>query len=92
MWMSIVAVTLLGLHSAQTGSPTIVKDRLTHGHLGPVRGSAKYLPGDVVYLNFEVQNMTFNAEGKAAYAIGLEMLDGKGTSLMQQKPRTPPPP
>ena len=88
MWMSIVAVRLLGLQSAQTGNPSIMKDRLTHGHLGPVRGSAKYLPGDVIFLNFEVQNMTFNAEGKAFYAIGLEMLDGKGTSLMQQKPHS----
>jgi hypothetical protein len=87
MLMSLVAVTLMVLGNAQPGMPSIVNDRLTYGHLGPVRETNKYLPGDVIYLTFEVQNMTFDAEGKASYAMGLEMLDAKGTSLMKQNPQ-----
>jgi hypothetical protein len=88
MWFSAVAVTLLGLASGQAGNLSVANDRLTYGHLGPARDSAKYLPGDVIYLTFEVNNMTFDKDGKASYAVGLEMLDGKGTELLKQQPRS----
>jgi hypothetical protein len=88
MWMSVVAACVLGLSSAQPGKMSIANDRLTYGHLGPARESAKYLPGDVIHLTFMVENITFDAAGKASYAIGMEMLDPKGTALMQQKPQS----
>src|SRR5579862_3615360 len=87
MWVSVFAAVLLGLGTGQTGKLGVANDRLTYGHLGPARESAKYLPGDVIYLVFEVQNMTFDSDGKASYAVGLEILDGKGTELHKQKPR-----
>src|SRR5438876_9362338 len=86
--MSLAAVLmLLGLASGQPGKLAVANERLTYGHLGPPRESVKYLPGDVIYLTFEVQNMTFDADGKASYAVGLEILDGKGTPLLKQQPR-----
>lgn len=87
MWMSVVAMTLLGLGTAQTGKLSVVNDRLTYGHLGPTRSDTKYLPGDAIHLLFEVEGMSFDANGKAAYAIGLEIVDGKGTELLKQQPR-----
>jgi hypothetical protein len=87
MWVSVVIAVLIGLGTGQTGKLAVANDRLTYGHLGPARESAKYLPGDVIHLVFEVQNMTFDSDGKASYAVGLEILDGKGAELHKQKPR-----
>jgi hypothetical protein len=87
MWMSVVAAMLLTLSSGQSGKLTVANERLTHGHLGPAR-EAKYLPGDVIFLSFEVQQVTFDANGKASYAIGMEIIDPKGTELLKQKPRS----
>jgi hypothetical protein len=87
MLASVIAV-LLGLACGQTGKLSVTNDRLTYGHLGPPRESAKYLPGDMIYLIFEVQNMTFDKDGKSSYAVGLEILDGKGGELHKQKPRS----
>src|SRR5262245_38375523 len=88
MWMSCVAGVLLCMTANQTGELSIVNDRLTYGHLGPLRESAKYLPGDVVHLSFEVQNMTFDAGGKASYGMSLDVLDAKGDAIVKQKPVT----
>jgi hypothetical protein len=87
MWMSVLAVTLLGLSSGQAGKLSAINDRLTYGHLGPVR-EAKFLPGDEIFLTFEVQGMTFDTNGKASYAMGLELVDPKGTELLKQNPRS----
>ena len=87
MWMSVVAIVMLGLGNAQAGKMSIVNDRLTYGHLGPARESAKYLPGDVIHLTFMVENITWDSAGKASYAMGMEMLDPKGAPLLQQNPQ-----
>jgi hypothetical protein len=87
MWMSVVAITLMGLNAGQPGKLAVSNDRLTYGHLGPVRDVAKYLPGDAIHLIFEVNGMTFDDKGKASYSIGLEIIDGQGTELLKQKPR-----
>jgi hypothetical protein len=88
MGVSVVAVMLLGFACGQTGKLGVTNDRLTIGHLGPQRDSAKYLPGDVIYLLFEVQNMTFDKDGKTSYAVGLQILDAKGNELHKQNPRS----
>src|SRR5205807_5179470 len=89
MWISVLAATLLGLSAGQPGNLKVVNDRLTYGHLGPSReAAAKYLPGDVIHLAFEVENMSFDSNGKATYSIGLEIVDPKGTELLKQKPRS----
>jgi hypothetical protein len=87
MWMSVVTATLLGLSAGQAGELTVTNDRLTYGHLGPKREVAKYLPGDAIHLMFEVDGIAFDANGKASYAMALEILDPKGSELLKQKPR-----
>jgi hypothetical protein len=87
MWTSLVVWTLLGLSTGQAGKLTVNNDRLTYGHLGPTREVAEYLPGDVIHLLFEVEGLSFDANAKASYAIGLEIVDPKGTELLKQKPR-----
>jgi hypothetical protein len=85
MWTSVLAVALVAL-GGQPGL-TVANSRATYGHLGPARTDGKYLPGDVIYLSFEIKDITFDANGKASYTIGLELVDAKGTDLLKQKPR-----
>src|SRR5206468_3327887 len=54
----------------------------------PDTGFRVRVPGDTIHLAVEVQNMTFDSNGKASYAMGLEIVDPKGTELLKQKPRT----
>jgi hypothetical protein len=82
----LTAVLAITLGSAQGGKLSVANDRLTYGHLGPARPNAKYLPGDVLHLAFELQHIKFDANGKASYAMGLEVLDGAGKDLYRQKP------
>ncbi|HYV38037.1 MAG TPA: hypothetical protein VE988_20290, partial [Gemmataceae bacterium] len=88
MWMSAVAVIVMGLSTAQPGKLSAANERLTFGHLGPVRDSNKFLPGDVVFLSFQVENMTFDPNGKATYSVGLDLADPKGAGIFKQQPRT----
>src|SRR4051812_13306330 len=87
MWMSVLAVALLSFNGAQPGKLSVSNDRLTYGHLGPARDNNKYLPGDVVHFAYEIQNMTFDAAGKASYALSLEITDPKGVEILKQKAR-----
>jgi hypothetical protein len=87
MWMNVCAMALLTLVPGQAGKLSVTNERLTYGHLGPARPDAKYLPGDAIHLLFEVQNMTFDANGKASYSLGLDLTDPKGTELIKQAPR-----
>jgi hypothetical protein len=72
---------------AQGKSLTIANDRLTHGYLGPARKNADFLPGEVVFVAFDILNMTFDAKSRASYSISLEVLDGSGKVLFREVPR-----
>jgi hypothetical protein len=88
MWMSVLAVTLVGLATGQGGSVSIANQRLTYGHLGPQRPTNKYLPGDMIDLLFEAKGITFDAKGKATYTTALAILDPKGEDLLKQAPKS----
>lgn len=61
--------------------------RPTHGHLGP-----KYevkegrLPGDVVYLSFDIKNLKLNETGHASYSMLVEIMDAKGRPVYKLGP------
>lgn len=84
------SLTLLGVLSAVPAQGGLeIKDvRLTHGVLGPARAAAKVLPGDHLVVAFDVEGVSTDpATGKVLYSTGVEILDGKGTSLFKQPVR-----
>jgi hypothetical protein len=87
MYVSAITAVLLSASLGQPGQLTVTNERLTYGHLGPVRESAKYLPGDMINLAFEVQNITFDKTGKAFYTTDLDLFDSSGAELLKQNPR-----
>jgi hypothetical protein len=72
---------------AQGKSLSIGNDRLTHGYLGPERKNSDFLPGEVVFVAFDILNMTFDDKSRASYSIALEVLDGSGKVRFREVPR-----
>lgn len=61
--------------------------RLTTGELGPARKDSKLLPGDVLFIAFDIDGITIDADGKAAYTMAMEVKDGAGKLVFKQDPR-----
>jgi hypothetical protein len=76
-----VALAALVLAPAQGGTLKLTNVRLTIGELGPKRPTAKFIPGDIVYVGFDVAGLTIDDEGIGRYKMGLEVLDKAGKSI-----------
>jgi hypothetical protein len=61
--------------------------RATHGLQGPARTEKKVLPGDSVYICFDIEGITVGADGKVKYSIATEVTDSKGKAIFKQEPR-----
>src|SRR4051794_9153804 len=86
MWTTLALAAALSLIPAQ-GGLTVGNDHLALGYFGPPRKDANYLPGDVIYLAFDANNVKTNAAGKASCGVTLELFDGAGKSIFRQAPR-----
>jgi hypothetical protein len=60
---------------------TLGNVRVTHGLQGPVRPDDKVLPGDTVYLCFDLLGVKPDDDGNVRYSTAIEFLDPKGKSL-----------
>jgi hypothetical protein len=86
MWTTLVLLMAAQVAPAQNPSLAIDGDRFTYGYHGPTRKDSAFLPGELVCLAFNIQNMTFNASGRASFSIAMEVLDGTGKSRFRQVP------
>lgn len=69
------------------GALQLTNVRLTTGELGPARKDAKLLPGDVLFIAFDIEGITIDADGKAVYTMGMEVTDAAKKLLFKQDPR-----
>ena len=69
------------------GALQLTNVRLTVGELGPARKDSKLLPGDVLFIAFDVDGLTIDADGKTLYTVGMEVADAGGKLLFKQDPR-----
>jgi hypothetical protein len=86
--LTTLALLTLSMAPAQTGEPEFKNVRFTYGLLGQARKDDKFLPGDAVYLAFDVGNMKVKEDGRVLYAIGLEV-NKKGDSkpILKREPQ-----
>src|SRR5262249_38091375 len=76
MLSTLVLTAALSLTPAQNDGLTLSNARTTLGGiLGPRRANNDYLPGDVCYMAFDIENLKLAADGTAEYAIGMEVTD-----------------
>jgi hypothetical protein len=83
MLMTLPLLAALSLAPGQAGL-TLTDARVTYGVLGPTRTNTKFLPGDSLYLTFNISGITADAEGKVLYSIATEVTDTGGKSLFKQ--------
>jgi hypothetical protein len=86
-------LTTLALAAALTpaqppaGGLQLTNVRLTVGELGPARKDSKLLPGDVLFVAFDIEGLTIEPDGKTLYTIGMEVTDAANKLVFKQDPR-----
>ena len=60
--------------------------RTTYGELGGPRPLTPLLPGDVMFLGFDIEGITTDADGRVQYAMFMELFDGAGASRYKTDP------
>jgi hypothetical protein len=83
---STLALLLFCLVPGLASSLEIKNVRLTHGPLGATRTENKFLPGDYLFMTFELEGLTFDPKtGKASYVTLLELYDMKNQKIFSKE-------
>src|SRR5882762_915762 len=83
---AFLLTTALLLAPAQAGELKLTNVRNTYGELGGTRPDTKFLPGDVIFVGFDIENITVGADGSCKYTMGMEVVDKKGKPVLKQEP------
>jgi hypothetical protein len=86
MWTSLALLTALSAPHAQTDL-ALTHVRLTHGLMGPQRENEALYPGDMLFVCFDIEGITTDAEGKVRYSTAIEISDSQGKVLFKQQPQ-----
>ena len=89
MLTPLLLATALALTPAQVpaaGPLTLTNVRSTYGELGGPRPLTPLLPGDIMFLGFDIENIATDAEGRVQYTMFMELLDGAGASKYKTDP------
>jgi hypothetical protein len=87
MLHTLAFVAALSAAPAQAGDLSLTNVRTTYGPVGVVRKDSTLLPGDHVFITFDIEGIAVGADGKVLYSMTTEVLDGKGKVLHKQEPR-----
>ncbi len=68
------------------GAPTLSNVRFTYGELGPERKTTTFLPGDLLFLAYDINNISVNDEGKISYSMAMEVYDNAGKAIFKKDP------
>jgi hypothetical protein len=86
MRRTIAAIALFCLLSGLAPALEIKNVRPSYGPMGASRTATKFLPGDVLWINYDIDGLTFDKKtDKASYETKLEFFDAKGTQLLERK-------
>jgi hypothetical protein len=80
----LAAATLV---TSQNGGLSLTNVRTTYGAPGITRQDNKLLPGDHVYVSFDIEGITVANDGKVLYSMTTEVQDGGGKTLFREEPR-----
>lgn len=76
----------LAIAPGQATSLKLSNVRNTYGELGGTRPEGKFLPGDVFFVGFDIENIAINAEGQVEYEMAMEVLDKNSKQIFKQEP------
>jgi hypothetical protein len=85
MWAAL-AMTAALTAPAQAGELSVKNVRSTYGIFGQPRKDNKLLPGDVMVVACDIENLSVDKDGKVLYAMGMELTrTSKGKSKLEFK-------
>jgi hypothetical protein len=87
MWTTVSLLAALTLSPAQASELNLTNIRSTYGFLGPSREDNKLLPGDALFVAFDIENIKVDDGGRVLYGMAMEVLDSKGKAQFKQDPR-----
>jgi hypothetical protein len=87
MFSSLLLMTLMSATPGQT-TPAIALTnvRANYGELGSPRSDVKMLPGDILFLGFDIEGIKVDNDGKVLYTMEMEVVDSKGKAIFKQQP------
>ena len=86
MLTALVLAGALGGAPAQPAEMKLTNVRMTVGELGPTREGTKILPGDVLFIAYDIDGLTIDGEGIARYTMSMEVTNPTGRVILEQKP------
>jgi hypothetical protein len=88
MWSSLALAAAVSLAPTQpAGGLQLTNVRMTVGELGPTRKDTKLLPGDVLFIAYEIDGLNIDADGAAKYTMAMEVTDTAGKTIFKQDAR-----
>jgi len=78
MFSALALLAVLGAAPSQADQLVLSDARITAGILGPTRPRTKFLPGDSLFISFEIDGITIDDTGKARYSTSTEITDSEG--------------
>lgn len=88
MWSLLALTAATTLAPAQpAGGLQLTNVRMTIGELGPTRPNQKLLPGDVLFIGYDIDGLTIEPDGTAKYMMSMEVQDGQNRPIFKQDPK-----
>lgn len=82
-----LALAALTAAPAQGGELKLTSIRMTVGELGATRTNTKIIPGDVLFVAYDINGLSIDDDGLAKYRMAMEVKDAEGKPVFEQKPR-----
>jgi hypothetical protein len=86
MSLTIALAAALAIAPGRTSELALSNVRLTYRDFGSTRADARYLPGDVFFLSFDMDGLKINDDGEVGYSMGMDMLDKVGKAVFSAPP------
>ncbi len=88
MWLTLplAAVLVVPAQPPASGGLTLTHVRSTYGPFGGTRPPGPMLPGDLLFLAFDIGGVTTTSEGKATYTMEMVVKDASGKVWFGEKP------
>src|SRR6185312_4163372 len=86
MFSALTVAAALSFAPGQNGLQ-LTNVRTTIGELGPTRKETKFLPGDILFIGYDIDGLTTEADGTAKYTMSMEVTDAAAKLLFKQDPK-----
>lgn len=87
MWTTVALLAALSSLPDQAAPMNLTQVRATYGPLGAPRKDHQLLPGDQVFVAFNIEGITVAPDGRVLYCMETEVLNRQGKVVFRQEPR-----